>query len=86
MRPQDRTNYVLTACKWLPYGGVPAEEIFLTFGLSPMRYYTRLHRMIETGAVGPIPTNLRDQLLNLCRTASHAATRSLVSHVSDRSD
>ncbi|WP_160097163.1 DUF3263 domain-containing protein [Rhodococcus sp. T7] len=38
------------ACRWLPYGGPPAEEILIGFGMSPLRYEQRLLELLDSVA------------------------------------
>ena len=35
------------AITWLPYGGAPAEDVWVMFGLTPDRYRRRLRDVVE---------------------------------------
>jgi hypothetical protein len=36
------------ASRWHPFGGVPAEEIMVNFGLTPRRYRVRLKYLLDS--------------------------------------
>jgi Protein of unknown function (DUF3263) len=44
--PDDR-HLLVFAIRWMPYGGGPADEIFIQFGMTPQRFYERLQEVIE---------------------------------------
>jgi hypothetical protein len=45
---------------WAPYGGGPDEDIFVTFGLTPQEYFTRLAALLATVPTGELsPSQLR---------------------------
>ncbi|WP_328810652.1 DUF3263 domain-containing protein [Rhodococcus sp. NBC_00294] len=61
------------ACRWLPYGGGPDEEILVTFGMPAYQFYDRLARILDGDdpsvtemLTEPHATTLRA----LCRTRS----------------
>ena len=35
------------AIQWIPFGGGPADEIFIRFGMTPERFRERLHEVIR---------------------------------------
>ena len=37
------------AIRWDPYGGPPAEEIFVWFGLSEVQFFAHIERLLERG-------------------------------------
>ncbi|MGW5515069.1 DUF3263 domain-containing protein [Nocardia africana] len=54
----EHTAMIELGLRWLPYGGPPTGDIFVMFGLTPARYYSRLLRLAED-PVGPkVPTDL----------------------------
>jgi hypothetical protein len=50
------------ACRWLPYGGPPADEIWVGFGMTMPRYEQRLAKILDSGAAREVPTDVRDLL------------------------
>ena len=45
---------------WAPYGGGPDEDIFVTFGLTPREYFTRLTTLLPLLPAGELtPSQLR---------------------------
>ncbi|WP_158306516.1 DUF3263 domain-containing protein [Rhodococcus opacus] len=50
------------ACRWLPYGGPPADEIWIGFGMTAPRYEQRLAKILDTAAGREVPPDIRDRL------------------------
>ncbi|MBQ9053036.1 MAG: DUF3263 domain-containing protein [Rhodococcus sp.] len=38
------------ACQWSPYGGAPAGEIWVEFGMTPDRFYEHVQRILDSPA------------------------------------
>ncbi len=51
------------ACKWEPYGGADASEIFVCFGLSAKEYRARLHRALTQSVAIEVGTPVYRRLL-----------------------
>ncbi|MFC9361872.1 DUF3263 domain-containing protein [Rhodococcus sp. NPDC057014] len=59
------------ACRWLPYGGPPPDEIWIGFGMTTPRFDRRLSKILESVAAREVPAEvrarLRDQLSERAR-------------------
>lgn len=53
-------SMVEMACRWMPFGGPPAEDIMVNFGLTPNDYYRRLDTFVVTQQGFPLPVELRE--------------------------
>ncbi|MBW4818397.1 hypothetical protein [Rhodococcus qingshengii] len=47
IRLREERDLVAFAARWFPFGGAPAEDVMLTFGLRPSLYYTRLGHVLD---------------------------------------
>ena len=65
---RERERMVAFALRWMPYGGGPAEEILVDFGIAPRTYFTRLHELL-TDSASPVELEQTriDALLEVCR-------------------
>lgn len=53
---------------WAPYGGGPAEDIMVQFGLTSTQFFTRLQLLLEPGTLpASFDADTRDELLAGCR-------------------
>ncbi|MGW6034902.1 hypothetical protein ACWFOS_14675 [Gordonia terrae] len=59
------------ATRWLPFGGPPASEILVTFGLNSVEFYRR----ILTFAGNPAAPEVSRSLQLLARQRIHSLTR-----------
>jgi hypothetical protein len=56
------------ALRWLPYGGGPAEDIIVEFGLSSREFFTRLDAVLRGPACpSRLDSNAVAALLEVCR-------------------
>ena len=53
------------ARRWAPYGSVPTGEIWVTFGMSPKRFYATLTRVLSTLGARQLSPDLRQSLEHL---------------------
>jgi hypothetical protein len=62
----DRSKDMLDfAIKWRFWGGGPAEDIFVQFGLTPANYYLHLDEIVAS-VQNELPPKLFDELKGLC--------------------
>lgn len=56
------------ATRWMPYGGGPAEDIVVGFGISPAQFFTRLQELLQ-GPNRPIELDrvATGALLQICK-------------------
>ncbi|WP_124391619.1 hypothetical protein [Rhodococcus wratislaviensis] len=50
------------ACRWLPYGGPPPDEIWIGFGMTTPGFDRRLSRILEGVAAREVPAEVRARL------------------------
>ncbi|PBC48373.1 hypothetical protein CJ179_16170 [Rhodococcus sp. ACS1] len=50
------------ACRWLPYGGPPPDEIWIGFGMTTPGFDRRLSTILESVAAGEVPADVRARL------------------------
>ncbi|TJZ76055.1 hypothetical protein FCG67_18755 [Rhodococcus oryzae] len=55
------------ALKWRHWGGGSAGDIFIEFGLTPVEFFRRLEAFLNAGAANHLPTDVAQQLRNICR-------------------
>ncbi len=56
------------ATRWMPYGGGPAEDILVGFGISPTEYFTRLAAVLrEPDTESTLDRDTMSALLEVCR-------------------
>ncbi|TQC46555.1 DUF3263 domain-containing protein [Rhodococcus sp. WS4] len=49
-RPDKEAEEIIQfARRWTPFGGAPAHEIFIQFGMSPTRFTQRLREILHNG-------------------------------------
>lgn len=53
------TELLAFATKWLPFGGAPAEDVFITFGLTAERFRERLAAAMVREATRIAPATAR---------------------------
>ncbi|MDT2007358.1 DUF3263 domain-containing protein [Rhodococcus opacus] len=46
---KEAEEIVQFARRWSPFGGAPAHEIFIQFGMSPTRFAQRLQEILHRG-------------------------------------
>lgn len=51
---------------WAPYGGGTAEDIFVTFGITPYEYFTRLAALLGSTDCKDVAQQERRALLSVC--------------------
>ncbi|MDH6293268.1 DUF3263 domain-containing protein [Rhodococcus sp. WS4] len=74
-RPKPNETAILNlACRWAPYGSVPASEIWVTFGMSPDRFYTILTRILGTLDAHELAPEQRQSLEHLAMRRSNRQT------------
>lgn len=44
---RERERMLTFARRWLPYGGGPAEDIMVDFGIAPSAYFARLKDLLD---------------------------------------
>ncbi|KIM17739.1 hypothetical protein NOU13_20240 [Rhodococcus erythropolis] len=68
-RSRNRGSYaddlVDFAILWRPWNGATAEDIFVTFGLSPRTYYNRLRSALSGPAGSDLCVGLKKELAHL---------------------
>ncbi|QSE89416.1 hypothetical protein JWS13_12680 [Rhodococcus pseudokoreensis] len=47
------------ACRWLPYGGPPSDEIWIDFGMTELRYDQHLREILEKVASRHLSPDVR---------------------------
>ena len=68
--PDTEADLIIAfAIMWAPYGGAPAEEILVRFGLTTRRFIERLWQVI------PESTCARDELISLASTYPRSRLR-----------
>lgn len=55
------------ARRWAPYGGVPASEIWITFGMGPERFFAHLIRILGTLTARELSPDQRQSLQYLAK-------------------
>ncbi|QSE92858.1 hypothetical protein JWS13_31820 [Rhodococcus pseudokoreensis] len=50
------------ACRWLPYGGPPPDEIWIGFGMTTPGFDRRLSRILESVGAREVPADVRARL------------------------
>ncbi|EME67310.1 hypothetical protein G352_00457 [Rhodococcus ruber BKS 20-38] len=68
------TRMIECATQWLPFGGVPREDIFVQFGIGARQFYERLSVIVEDKRF-ELRFSLRCELLELCRTQLSSPSR-----------
>lgn len=53
------------ARRWMPYGAVPASEIWIQFGMGPDRYYAHIRRILSSIGAKPLSPYERSYLERL---------------------
>lgn len=84
----DDAAVLKLALRWAPYGEIPTGEIWVTFGMSPDRFYTTLAQTMASVMARELSAEQRQSLERLVRrhirpqvaTRSVAATRKPRSH------
>lgn len=76
-KPGEGERMLAFAAQWLPYGGGDAEDIMVTFGMAPDRYFRRLMQLVTdseqpTGLDAPTAA----AILHMCRRRLELAARS----------
>nr|WP_064569532.1 hypothetical protein [Gordonia sp. LAM0048] len=71
MTEHDRVPHGSTmvewALRWSPYGGVPADEVFVVFGIGEREFYRRLAAVVAADdAAATMEPDVRVQLNKLC--------------------
>ncbi|WP_213571194.1 hypothetical protein [Rhodococcus sp. USK13] len=64
----DHKAMVDLAMRWLPFGGPPAGDILVTFGLSSTEFYRRILNFVGNPAAPSVPRSL--QVLALEQTST----------------
>ena len=65
---RDSDEILTFALTWRHLGGGPAEDIMLTFGLSPADYFRRLQTHLDDGAAATLPPEIVRCLTRICGT------------------
>lgn len=60
--------------KWVHYGAVPDEEVFVEFGISSRQFYERLSAVARSKRM-ELSLSLRRDLLELCRARLQMSSR-----------
>jgi hypothetical protein len=47
----EAEDFVEFALKWAPFGGAPAEETFVLFGMTRARFFERLWQLVQDGQI-----------------------------------
>ncbi len=64
----DSDEILAFALTWRHWGGGPAEDIMLTFGLPPAEYFPRLQTHLDDGAAATLPPEIVRHLTTICDT------------------
>lgn len=64
---KESDRMIALGLRWLPFGGVPTEDIFVEFGIGSIDFYSRLCIVLESRQDIPASTQIK-HLLNLCRS------------------
>lgn len=71
--PSDECRIISSAIQWEPYGGVPADEAWLGFGLGVAGFYHRLSEILDSR---DLPDEYRGRIESLQRPTSHSVKES----------
>lgn len=72
--PRERERILCFATRWMPYGGGQAEDIMVTFGVTPDIYFRRLSALLtDADTLGDLDSQTIDGLLDVCHRRLHAA-------------
>lgn len=66
-KPAPDQHIMAFALKWRHWGGGPAGDIFIEFGLTPVQYFRRLEAFLNAGAANHLPADIAQQLRTICR-------------------
>lgn len=68
MTHPDRTTHLMLefACSWRRFGGGPAEEIMVGFGLTAPEFFRRVERVLRSGRHN-LDNVTAAELLTVCR-------------------
>lgn len=74
--PRDRERMLAFALEWMPYGGGDAEDIMVTFGITPDVYFHRLQQLL-TDSAQSVEADMQTvaALLDVCRRRLELAAR-----------
>lgn len=70
----DDSRMMQAAIRWNPYGGPPAEDIFVWFGLSELEFFAHIDRLVARGQPR-LPERLAASLRATVRRRTEAAAR-----------
>ncbi len=66
MTMADAADLIRFAQIWAPYGGGSTEEIYVTFGLAPHAYFTRLRDALKSPAIRGLAAGDVARLRSIC--------------------
>lgn len=64
--PAEVNRMMNFACRWAPFGGGNAEDIFMTFGVSSRRYFLRVQQIITTHPEVVTDPIMRRRIVAVC--------------------
>ncbi|MFE5700388.1 DUF3263 domain-containing protein [Rhodococcus koreensis] len=73
--PPNQQELITFARAWAPYGGGNPEEIFVTFGITPHAYFTRLAALLDSTDTKEMAQHERQALLSVCTLRLGGPTR-----------
>jgi len=73
--PNTDVSYMFDcALQWHVFGGIPAEHVFVNFGVAKQEFYRRLAQIVEDEAIAFVSSNARKSLYeHFCALAGRAS-------------